>query len=326
MKKILVTGINGFIGHHILKQLIEKDYEITGLVRPGSDLQKIAEYRDKIQLVEINLENVFGLEKYLNQNSFDIIMHIGALRGGRRFPMSSYFLANIKATGKLLDNALKNNSKFIFCSSVGVYGAIPQSVPANDSTPFKRDNYYHITKIECEKMIQEKVKLGLNAVVLRPSITYGEGDYGFPYTLTKLTDKYMMALPMSEVKIHLANVDLITQAFVNACELDLPVGKAYNLADKEPVILKDLFTFIRDGLKKKNYNIMLSDSCFRLSETFFKALKNELWTSRIELISRDWDYNTEDTYADLKLDECHTIPDFQRVIDWYKEQNGHSNC
>jgi len=189
METLLLTGITGFIGKSVAKKLIGH-YEITALIRPKTNKKRYAEFIDKVNFVEIDLGDIKKLKQFLEKKAFTYIVHIGALRGGRKFSKEEYQRANVFATEQLVLNAVKNQSKLLFCSSVGVFGAIPLELPANNYTPKQEDNYYHYTKIRSEAIIQKYVLAGnLNAYILRPAITYGGEDFGFPFTLIKLIDK-----------------------------------------------------------------------------------------------------------------------------------------
>ena len=318
--KILITGISGFIGRNVLRQLLQSYDSITAIIRPGTKLKRIEEFVNKVEFAEIDLTDIITLKEYLDENSFETIIHIGAVRGGRKLSNSEYFDANVNATEQLVINARDNDSKFIFCSSVGVFGAIPLEVPANNSTKRQEDNYYHFTKIRAEAIIQKYVLYGLKAAIIRPSITYGTNDYGFPFTLTKLIDKKFLFLPDQNVKIHLANIKVITQSFIRLIEIDYQPGICYNVADSHPVELHKLADFINNELKNKPYSSKkdIDIKYFRKGEKIADFFKSELWKARFQLISRNWFFNVENSYIDLNLKETNTIPNFKIVTDWYK--------
>lgn len=323
MKKILLTGISGFIGRHVAQHLLSCGYQITALIRPGTDEERIASFKGKVSLQEVNLSDGASLQTFLANRRFDAILHIGALRGGRKFSNDEYARVNIKATEILCENAWQNKSRFLFCSSVGIFGAIPVELPANEKTPRQKDNFYHYTKIEAERIVRDYVRKGMQAAILRPSITYGRGDYGFPYTLTRLVDKKLMLLPNREVRIHLTNIRTLANAFNKLLEIDFSPGAAYIIADQQPVGLTELADFIGEQLKDfpTAGSTKLPGFVFDSATAFFKMLKNELWVSRLQLISKSWYYNTESSVDELNLQLLPTIPEFKIVTDWYKEIN-----
>jgi hypothetical protein len=59
---------------------------------------------------------------------------------------------------------------------------------------------------------------------------------------------------------------------------------------------------------------------FALGEFFARKLKNELWVSRFQLISRSWIYDVRDTYNLMGLKERYTIPGILETIKDYKSR------
>ncbi|MCF7794250.1 MAG: NAD(P)-dependent oxidoreductase [Candidatus Cloacimonetes bacterium] len=322
-KKILITGISGFIGRHVARLLAtKKGLEIHAIIRPGTLQNRIGEFDGQFIFHQIDLTDIDELKKYLQNNSFDIIYHIGALRGGRKFSKKAFFDANVNATEQLAITAQRNDSLFIFCSSVGVFGAIPLQLPANNKTKRQEDNYYHYTKIRSELIIQKMVLYGLRAVIIRPAITYGIGDYGFPYTLIKLVDKKLMFLPKNEVIIHLSSAEYLAEIFLKLLDFEPKSGSAYNVADLEPVNLQELVDFISKELKNKSYPASrnINPKYFRWAENLARKFKSELWISRFELISKSWYYDIENTRNELAIKPPKTIPNFKNIINWYKSE------
>ncbi|MCK4956994.1 MAG: NAD(P)-dependent oxidoreductase [Candidatus Cloacimonetes bacterium] len=318
-EKILITGVTGFIGNQVLKQFLQKNTEITAIIRPNTNKARIKDFAHLVNLVEIDLTDIESLKKFLAENNFDSIIHIGALRGGRKATKKQFHLANVDASEQLMLNAIKNDSNFIFCSSVGVFGAIPLELPANNHTPRQKDNYYHTTKILAEALLQKYVLHGLKGAIIRPAITYGAGDFGFPFTLIKLVDKQLLRLPDKDVTIHLTNVHLLAQAFVKLSEQKFKPGMAFNIADPKPIKLLDLADYISRKIHQKKFSSkkIISKHFFELGESISKSMKNELWTARFQLISKSWYYEVAPAYEYLSLKQYKTIPDIDEVINWY---------
>ncbi len=320
MKTILLTGITGFIGKNVAKRLYQ-NYQITAIVRPSTAVNRLSFFENKVKFVEIDLTDIKTLKTFLDKNKFDYIVHIGALRGGRKFSKEDYHKANVFSTEQLVLNAMKNDSKLLFCSSVGVFGAIPLELPANNLSPRQEDNYYHKTKIISEAIIQKYVLSGkLNAYILRPAIVYGSGDFGFPYTLIKLIEKKLLVFPNKPFRIHMTHIELITDAFVKALESECISGKQWIIADEVPVLFSNLVDFISNKIHHKDYprNRRIEPFWFELGIKVSRFFKNELWVSRFELISKNWFYDVKEANEDLHLKHFTTIPSFKTVIDWYK--------
>ncbi len=323
MQKILITGITGFIGGAVLNKLTQfkKDYQIHALVRPQTNPLRYSQYSDYIEVVELDLSDTSGLTNYLVDRQYDTILHIGALRGGRKYPKSEYYLSNVVSTEVFIEYCLKRQCKLLFCSSVGVYGAIPDELPANIQSPKIADNYYHYTKIEAEKRINKAILDGLQAAILRPAITYGVGDYGFPFQLVKMIRQKRFPMVSKRTWIHLCHIDTISNAFIWLLDNEFDTGLTLNVADSEPVQLNNLVNFISRQLRNENYPkwLSLDIKVFESFERLFKLLKNELWISRVQLISKSWFYDVKPIYQVMNLKPHYTIPDIEVIIKAFKK-------
>ncbi|MBI9032799.1 NAD(P)-dependent oxidoreductase [bacterium] len=320
MPRVLITGISGFVGKETAKEILKNpENQVVGLIRPNTNRERVSEFLDNVEFLEIDLCDVNNLKKSIENYSFDIVVHIGALRGGRPDSKDKYYLANVEATQIIANYCLNHKARLIYCSSVGVFGAIPKELPAKESTPRQDDNYYHFTKNRSEAIIQDLNLQGLDSVIIRPAITYGVGDYGFPYSLCKLVDKKMMLLSSDEVKIHLTNVHSLAVSFAYFVNNNVGRGKNYIIADKEPIKLSDLVQYISQKIHKSPYpqNRQIPAIFFALGRKIAKLLNNELFVSRFELISQSWYYNVDDAYEDIPLEELESIQNFDEVIDWY---------
>jgi nucleoside-diphosphate-sugar epimerase len=322
LDRILITGATGFIGSAVLGELIGLDYEIDAIIRPKTSPSRTSSFDGKINFIELDLADTPALRDFLALQNYRAILHIGALRGGRKATRDQFYRSNVSSTEQMVDYCLKHQAKLIFCSSVGVFGAIPQELPANSQTQKQNDNYYHYTKIEAEKLIGKAILHGLKAAIIRPSVSYGSGDYGFPYQLIRMVHKHRFPLINKRVWIHLCHIDGLVQAFRWALVNEFEHSFAWNVADREPVQLHALVNFISRQVHGKNYPQILTVDrfFFTLGERISRILKNELFVSRFELISKSWFYDVQDFHSTMEKENYKphfSIPDIQITIGDY---------
>ncbi|MDP8211335.1 MAG: NAD(P)-dependent oxidoreductase [Candidatus Stygibacter australis] len=320
-KKLLLTGATGFIGRHIVQQLSMKKYDITLLVRPETNKKRLDNLPEKAEIILLDLRNINKLKKILTENTYDAIIHAGAIRNRPQNNADDYLKANVQSTEQLALHAIKNQSKFMFFSSVGVFGSVPVSLPPEESSPRVGDNLYHQSKIQAESLVNRYVLYGLNSVIIRPAITYGTGDFGFPYSLIKMIDKNKILLPKQAPSIHLANVDLLVSAVQQLLQNDYQPGKIYNIADRNPVDLLTLADTISQELKGKDFDkrLIIPNWYFNTAARIAGLLGNKAWASRFQLFSRSWYYNVEAAYEDLKLKNIETTTGIRSTVQWYKK-------
>ncbi len=320
-KKILITGATGFIGRNILHQLNIKKYDISLLIRPETRKDRLSGFPEKAEILAVDLADIRSLKQVLSGKEFQVIIHVGAIRNRPRATEEDYRKANVQATEQLALQAMKNQAKFIFFSSLGIFGTVPSQLPAKETTARNGDNNYHSSKIQAEALIDRYVLYGLRSAVIRPAITYGPKDFGFPYHLIRLIDKKQIFLPAKAPLIHLANVELLVLAVQKLVENDFRPGSIYNIADRNPVNLLTLADFINQEIKGKPFSkrYIIPGIFFQSGYQISKLLGNQAWSSRFQLFSQDWYYDVESAYQELSLKNIETIPGIRSTIEWYKK-------
>lgn len=155
-KKALITGITGQDGSYLAELLLEKDYEVHGLVRrvaledPTNRLKRIDHIRKDLKLHPGTIESYSRLVDIIDQVKPDECYHLAA----QSFVHESFedgfttFNTNINGTQNIL-SAIKRGakkSKFYFAASSEMFGKVRQ-VPQTEETPFHPRSPYGITKV-----------------------------------------------------------------------------------------------------------------------------------------------------------------------------------
>ena len=185
MKKILITGVAGFIGYHLAEKLLNNNYQIIGI-------DNLNDYYDPIlkqdRLTNLNKFSNFEFHKIdfirnkeltsiFNNNQFNQVIHLGAQAGVRYSITNPQFYIETNITGFL--NILENCNNFnveniIYASSSSIYGDnkdLPFS--ENDKTE-KQISMYGVSKKTNELMAHTYSNLyGLRIIGLRFFTVYG---------------------------------------------------------------------------------------------------------------------------------------------------------
>ena len=179
MKKILVTGSEGFIGSHLVETLLKK-YIVKALVQYNS-FNSIGWINDLINKDSKNLQIFFGdirdmsfLDKIMQD--CDVVFNLAALIG---IPYSyhaptSYFETNVKGTLNILEAAKKNKiKKVIITSTSEVYGT-GQYLPIDEKHPLVGQSPYSASKISADQLAMSYYySFDLPVTIIRPFNTYG---------------------------------------------------------------------------------------------------------------------------------------------------------
>ncbi len=165
---ILVCGGAGYIGSHMVLELIKKNYNVVVLDNLSNGHMEAVNKKAKFYLGDIRDENL--LTKIIADEKVEAVIHFAAysLVGESMTNPAKYYDNNVLATFSLLDTMRKNNlNKIIFSSTAAVYGE-PESIPICEDNAINPINPYGETKRTIEKMLYWFDKAyGIKYTVLR---------------------------------------------------------------------------------------------------------------------------------------------------------------
>ena len=165
--QILVTGAAGYIGSHVVKQLLEQtNYEIiiidnlsTGFETTIDTLKSLDSTNKRIKYYNQDLSDWEKVEDIFKENSIKEIIHFAAFSqvGESMSNPLKYYLNNTVNTTKLIDISIKYGvKKFIFSSTAAVYGEPnKESIPINENLIKNPINPYGSSKLYSEGIIKD---------------------------------------------------------------------------------------------------------------------------------------------------------------------------
>ncbi len=165
--KVLVIGGAGYIGSHVVKELMKNGHKITVFDNLSTGLlQNLFAENDFIAgdiMVPEHLDAAFS-------RGFDVFIHLAAYKaaGESMIVPEKYSSHNITGTINILNSAISHNCKnMVFSSSAAVFGE-PKYLPIDEKHPANPENYYGYTKLIIEQIMGWYSKLkGLNFAALR---------------------------------------------------------------------------------------------------------------------------------------------------------------
>lgn len=172
--RALVTGATGFIGGALASALLEAGWEVRLLARPASLARLHSPNSFRILEGDLSQANP-GLPGFLE--GCDVVFHAAAIRDRYGTTQADYHKVNVIGTSSLLEAAVGRVGRFVYISSVGVYGA-PGRLGIDETfsiAPGSGKLGYHTTKAEAEQVVMERAAK-IEAVIVRPTITFGPGD------------------------------------------------------------------------------------------------------------------------------------------------------
>ena len=251
MKKILVTGADGFIGSHLTEALLDRGYEVKAFVYYNSFnswgwLDSLPPERLKqIEIFSGDIRDPNGVRTAMD--GVDMVFHLAALIA---IPFSyhspdSYVDTNIKGTLNVLQAARTLNlDRIVITSTSEVYGTA-QYVPIDEKHPFQGQSPYSATKIGADRLAESFYRsFGLPISIARPFNTFGPRQSAravIPTIITQLlAGKKEIELGSLTPTRDFNYVKDTVSGFIAIAESENTVGQEINIATQQEISIGDL--------------------------------------------------------------------------------------
>lgn len=261
MKSAIVTGASGFIGSHLVEQLVDQNFHVTAIVRPNSGKQigKLAELSAQaLGQVDIRFCDILDIDDLRGViESSAIIYHLAAqidVAYSLRAP-SLFIHTNVTGTHNVLRVALeKQVPRTVVISSSEVYGGT-ESGFIDEAHPLLARSPYAASKIAAEKIAESYYySYGLGVVIIRPFNTFG------PRQSERAVIPRILSQAFNQGQIILGNLSPIrdfvfvrdTAAGIFAAGIAENIeGQVFNLATGVGRTVNSVVDDIRELLQKK---------------------------------------------------------------------------
>lgn len=267
-KNILVTGGAGFIGSHLVEQLLSEGIWSVTIVDDLNDFYPPAikkanleflRSKGEISFFETDIRDADSLAAVFENGGFDVVVHLAA-RAGVRPSLSEpklYAETNINGTLNLLELARADNVRqFVFGSSSSVYG-INEKVPFAEEDPIRNPiSPYASTKAAGELICHTYSHLfDIRTVCLRFFTVYGarqRPDLAI-HKFSKLIwdGKPIQVFGDGSTRRDYTYVDDIVQGIRSAIDYDGSMHEVFNLGESETTELSRLIELLENALGKK---------------------------------------------------------------------------
>ena len=263
MKKILITGANGFLGRTVSAELLVRGYDVVCAVRRPFVL-------DGARIIRIAaLEEQTDWEECLD--GIDCIIHTAArahfFNDTGQDPYQDFHKMNVIATVSLAQQAaLRGIRRFIFISSIAVNGN-QNSKPFLETDKPNPQRAYAVSKFEAEQsLISLSKKTDLEVVIIRPPLVYGPHAPGNFESLLRWVRKGL-PLPLGVVgnKRSLVALDNLA-SFIRTC-IDHPkaANEIFLISDGEDVSTTELIKKTAQAFGKRPVLIPVPVSLMKLA-------------------------------------------------------------
>lgn len=239
VKKAIITGITGQDGSYLAEFLLEKGYEVHGIIRRESfeDIDKLSNIKhtkDRLNLHEGGLSDHLSIYKIFSKVLPDECYHLSA-SSFVNYSFNDEFQTmnnNFNSTHYLLSTIreVKKECKFYFAGSSEMFGE-PSISPQTEETPFNPKSIYGISKVSSHFLLKNyREKEGIFACT---GIMYNHESprRGSQFVTKKIISSAVKIKMGIQKELHLGNLDAkrdwgYAPDYVNAMWLILQTDKA----------------------------------------------------------------------------------------------------
>lgn len=262
MKKILITGAEGFVAGYLYEEL-KKNYEIEGCYFIKKDLAYKTYFLDATESAAV--------DKIVKEGQYDCIFHLAGQSSAKVAKNNYYDTYRINIIGALnfADAVVRESAKtrLIFISTSDVYGT-PKYLPIDEKHPLSPLNAYSDSKRMAEEILKKYTEKNLNLVIAR----------SFNHTGRNQTVNFFIPSIIEQVKkakngdaIQTGNLSLLrdfsdVRDIVSAYKLLIEIESGiYNISSEKGTSLKEIVEYIIKK-SKKTVNIEKNPDLVRKGE------------------------------------------------------------
>jgi len=255
--EVLVTGGAGFIGSHLVEELVRGGTSVTVIdnLSTGRSENLGRHLKKKISFVKGDIRDKDAVDEAVSTR-VEAVFHLAAITSvPYSFEQPNVtFEANVDGTRNLLEASQRREvERFVFVSSCAVYGD-PQYLPVDERHSLKPMSPYAESKLEAEKACMEfSENYGLKVTILRPFNVYGPRQRKDQYSgvIAKFMERLHEGKPPVICGDGLQTRDFIhvedaVRAFVLTLRTDIAVGRVFNVGTGVPTAINQLARLFLD--------------------------------------------------------------------------------
>ena len=237
--KALVTGANGFLGSHLVRELAASGYEVTAMTRRRDD----ALVGQRITSVNGDIRNIESIEEACRDQ--EVVFHVAAI-SGIWGPWKQYHSTNTVGTRNVVEACMNQGvKKLVYTSSPSVTFNGNHQINENESAAYPRDwlaHYPHSKALAEQCVLDANDDRQLMTCALRPHLIWGPGDrHLIPRLIERARKGQLRRVGDGKNMVDSIYVENAALAHVQAAEAMHPgspvCGSAYFLSQDEPVNL-----------------------------------------------------------------------------------------
>lgn len=232
MKTVLLTGVEGFTGRHLVQYLTTRGHKCLSLdvdIRNRESTQK-------------------AVSDLADEHSIDAVIHLAAISFVQHDDASEIYQVNVIGTENLLCAIEKAHitPRVILASSANVYGIPPDSQPLEESQCSAPNNHYACSKLAME-MMAKTFQHKFSIIVVRP-FNYTGINQDKKFLVPKIADHFVrrstvIELGNLEICRDFSSIDDVCEVYENLLHLNNASFEVVNIASSHLVSIQEIISF-----------------------------------------------------------------------------------
>lgn len=266
MIKVVVTGVNGFVGPHLVNELVNNNCRVIGI---GIEKNPLKELKENLEeYVSVNM-----IEEWPYVKDVDVIIHLAGLSsvGPSYDNPQKYINGNTAMVINMAEYYLKQvkRPRIIIISSGAIYDN-HQPMPINEKAGFGFTSPYSVSKAAVENLSSYYCRRGLEIIVARPFNHTGPGQ-GLGFLVPDLYNR-VNKLCNNEKEIVIGNLQTrrdytdvrdVVRAYVLLATLKHPAHSIYNICSGVSISGNEVLSIIKKELHREDIKTRIDKSLIR---------------------------------------------------------------
>ena len=240
-KSVLVTGATGFIGSRLVQELINKEYDVTSLIRKGKE----GNSKSKIIYGDLNDEKID-----FKNLEFDCVFHLAShtpLEKNKKILEK----VNLDGTKKLFNEIKSKTKSIIYISGLGVYGETRETI-VDENQNYNPNTDFVKIRLDAEKYLKDNSnKHKIDFAVVHFGDVYGPDGWFYDMLVKRLKKKtFRMPIGGNYYK-GFVHVEDAVGSMIAVLE-SKSFGESFIVADSMPITFKEFSNFTADQIDAKH--------------------------------------------------------------------------
>jgi dihydroflavonol-4-reductase len=323
-RRALVTGGSGFVGSHLVDQLVERGVSVRCLVRQSSKLRYLD--HDNMELAYGALDDSTDWDEALA--GVDTIYHVAGTTFARR--AEDYFTTNHKGTEAILAEAVKRRDqikRFVYVSSLAAVGPGPDGKPVDENTSPAPITPYGRSKLAGEEAVRAARDL-LPVTIVRPPAVYGPRDYGIFEFFKAVKGGMFPMIGRRDKRVSLVHVRDLVEGIILAGESEASIGRTYFISSEDDYSMRAVADLMAALMHKRAREIAIPKSVAYVvaiaAEGVAAVLRKPPVINRdkvTDLSQISWSCSIERAKSELGYEPRVQLEDgLRETLSWYKRE------